>query len=133
MMSFDTVFWSAPGPCVFATRVAQVEFWREVASDLELVGGVALSEREVATIIAPLEGLGKVGRSATCLHDNVGLAIREHADLLELYIAYYHGIIALPESRQLVGGEVVAISTAVGVSLLFEIGALAAHNHQSEE
>jgi hypothetical protein len=43
-MSFDTVFWSAPGPCVFATRVAQVEFWREVASDLELVGGVASGE-----------------------------------------------------------------------------------------
>lgn len=132
-MSFDTVFWSAPGPCVFATRVAQVEFWREVAGDLELVGGVALSEREVATIIAPLEGLGKVGRSATCLHDDVGLATGEHADLLELYIAHNHGVIALPEPRQLVGGEVVAITTAVRISLLFEIGAFAAHNHQSEE
>jgi len=130
---FNTVLSAATGPGVFATRVAQIEFGPEVASNLKLVGGVALSEREVATIIAPLEGLGKVGRSATCLHDDVGLAIGEHADLLELYIAYNHGVIALPESGQQVGGEAVAITTAVGVSLLFEIGALAAHNHQSEE
>ena len=35
MMSFDTVFWSAPGPCVFATRVAKEDFGPEPVSDLE--------------------------------------------------------------------------------------------------
>lgn len=132
-MSFDTVFWSAPGPCVFDMRVAQVEFWREVASDLELVGGVALSEREEIPIVVPFVGLCIVGRASHILHDDVGLAVGEDADLLELHIANIHRVVALPEAWQQVGGEVVAITTAVRISLLFEIGAFAAHNHQSEE
>jgi hypothetical protein len=54
---FDTIFGSAIGPGVLAARIAQIEFWRQPTSDLELIGDVALSECEVITIIAPLEGL----------------------------------------------------------------------------
>ena len=99
-----------------------MEFRGEKASDLELVGGIPLREREIVTVETPVEGLGIIGRPSDIFHDDIGLTVGEDSDLLELDIADIHRVTALPKSRQTIGGEPVGAGSAIVFAVALAIG-----------
>ena len=129
----EAFFRSAPGPCVLAARVVEIEFGPEVTGDLELIHCIALSKRDVSAVVAPSEGFGIVSRASHILHNDVGLAVGKDAELFEFHITHVHWVIALPESSQQVGSEVVALRRGILTVALFHEWTLATGNTQDSQ